>query len=123
MAQKMETKIRLYDGNKGIGPSGREVLPHPPPFPAPCDLRVHHDLQNSPTPVRVNSMIMMKLFYVSTGSYFTLCWSFYSLNSCQKFRTLCSSSGALLPQSNINNQLRNDYHFYHFSGCLLRPSS
>ena len=43
----METKIGLYDGSKGIGPSGREVLPRPSPFPNPCDLRVHHNLQNS----------------------------------------------------------------------------
>ena len=101
MAQKMETKLRLYDGNKEIGPNGGGVLPRPAPFLAPCDLRVHHNLQNSPAPVRINSMIMMKLFYVSTGSYFTLCWNFYSLNSCQKFRTPCSSSGALLLKSNF----------------------
>ena len=76
-----------------------------------------------PLPFRINSMIMIKLFYVSTGSYFTLCWNFYSLNSCQKFRTPCSSSGALLLKVTFNNQLRDDYHFYRFSGCLLRLSS
>ena len=45
----------------------------PTPFPAPCDSRMHHNLKNSPTPVRINSIIMMKLFYVSPGSFFTLC--------------------------------------------------